>query len=159
MLEVARRKNKSSRVRFAQGDATNLSGLPEGGFGLCACAFGFRNFVDRRKALSEVRRVLAPGGELLVLEFFRPANSALGSVVSVWIRLVAALFARRKKAAYRHLRESIGRMETTDAFQTAAEAAGFTLAARRVFFPCCTFLRFVRGTAGAEPLDAEKEGE
>ena len=154
MLEVARQKNDSPRVRFEEGDASNLSALRDGSFELCSCAFGFRNFSDRRKALAEVRRVLAAGGELLVLEFFRPANAVLGLLVSAWIRMVAAIFARGKSAAYRHLSESIWRMDTADGFQDMAGGLGFGLSSRRSFFPCCTFFHFVSGARPGNPTGA-----
>ena len=147
MLELARRKNTSPHVAFAEGDALNLSDVRDGTFQLCTCAFGFRNFADRRKALLEVRRVLAPGGELIVLEFFRQRNAALGFAVSSWIRLASSLFAHCRASAYRHLRESIRRMDTEEEFLSMAEEAGFRPCSRRRFFPCCTCLHFVSGDA------------
>lgn len=147
MLELARRKNASPRVAFAEEDAERLSGLPNRSFQLCTCAFGFRNFADRRKALREIARVLAPGGELVVLEFFRPRNVVLGFAVSAWIWIVASLFARGKTSAYRHLRESIGCMDAEGKFQSMAEEAGFRPSSRRWFFPCCTCLHFLFGGA------------
>lgn len=147
MLELARRKNTSQHVTFVEGDALNLSDVRDGTFQLCTCAFGFRNFADRRKALQEVRRVLAPGGELIVLEFFHPRNAALGFAVSLWIKLVSSLFAHCRASAYRHLRESIRRMDTEEEFLSMAEEAGFRPCSRRHFFPCCTCLHFVSGDA------------
>lgn len=147
MLELARRKNASSRVAFAEEDAERLSGLPNRSFQLCTCAFGFRNFADRRKALREIARVLAPGGELVVLEFFRPRSPVLWFAVSAWIRLVSSLFAHGKASAYRHLRESIGCMDSEVEFQSMAEEAEFSPCSRRWFFPCCTCLHFLFGGA------------
>ncbi len=111
MLEIARAKNPSPRIRFMEGDACDLSPCtPQAPFALCSCAFGFRNFPDRRRALCEARRLLEPDGELLVLEFFRPGNALLGRITSAWLRLMAALFARRNTSAYRYLRESMDGM-------------------------------------------------
>ena len=151
MLDIARRKNSSQKIDFAEGDALDLSPVGmRGRFSLCTCAFGFRNFPDRRKALGEVRRVLSPGGELLVLEFFRPANAVLGFLTSVWLKALAALFARRKSAAYRYLRQSMQGMDTVEMFVAQADECGFSLASRRFFFPCCTCLHFAarRGRSG-----------
>ena len=145
MLDAARRKNRSARISFAKGDATDLADVRDGTFRLCVCAFGFRNFADRGKALREAGRVLAPGGELAVLEFFRPRNAALGFAVSAWTRLVASLFARGREPAYRYLRESIREMETESGFLSMAAEAGFRLRRRRWFFPCCTCLHLVNG--------------
>ena len=154
MLDLARRKNSSPRVTFAEGDALNLSDVRDGTFQLCTCAFGFRNFADRRKALQEVRRVLAPGGELIVLEFFRPRNAALGFAVSSWIRLASSIFAHCRASAYRHLRESIGNMVAVGEFVSMAEGSGFRLCSDRWFFPCCRCLHFVSGAESGKAAKA-----
>ena len=145
MLEIARAKNPSPRIRFMEGDACDLSSCtPQAPFSLCSCAFGFRNFPDRRRALREARRLLEPGGELLVLEFFRPGNVLLGRVTAAWLRLMAALFARRNTSAYRYLRESMDGMVSADDFVRLAAEEGFALEGRRFFLPCCTCLRLCR---------------
>ena len=154
MLDLARRKNTSPRVTFAEGDALNLADLRDGEFQLCTCAFGFRNFSDRPKALREVGRVLAPGGELVVLEFFRPRNAALGFAVSSWIRLASSLFAHRKASAYRHLRDSVRNMVAVGEFVSMAGEAGFRLCSNRWFFPCCRCLHFVSGAAAGNVAKA-----
>ena len=154
MLDLARRKNSSSRVTFAEGDALNLSDVRDGTFHLCTCAFGFRNFADRSKALQEVRRVLASGGELMVLEFFRPRNAVLGFAVSSWIWLAASLFAHCRASAYRHLRDSIGNMVAVEEFVLMAEESGFRLYSDRWFFPCCRCLHFVSGAESVKTAKA-----
>ncbi len=155
MLDIARRKNGSTRISFVEGDALDLSSVPMGastdmrggdsGFGpfsLCTCAFGFRNFPDRRKALREVGKILSPDGELLVLEFFRPGNALLGFFTSAWLRILSAIFAARHASAYRYLRESMKGMTTAGEFVSMAEEEGFSLSSRRFFLPCCTCLHF-----------------
>ena len=154
MLDVARRKNASPRAVFAEGDAMCLAGISDRPFQLCSCAFGFRNFADRRQALREIARVLAPGGELIVLEFFRPRGLALWLAVSSWIRLASSLFAHGNASAYRHLRESIRSMDTEEEFLSMAEEAGFRPCSRRSLFPCCTCLHFVSGNAAKARWEA-----
>lgn len=63
MLEIARRKARAQglAVEFLEADALSLP-FPQGSFEAITIAFGFRNFADYRKALFELRRVLAPGG-------------------------------------------------------------------------------------------------
>ena len=158
MLEIARAKNQSSRIWFMEGDACDLSSCtPHAPFSLCSCAFGFRNFPDRRRALREARRVLAPDGELLVLEFFRPGNAALGRVTAAWLRLMAALFARRNTSAYRYLRESMDAMVSADDFVLMASEEGFALNCRRFFFPCCTCLHLRKLADRASQVDVNGE--
>ena len=46
--------------------------LPDQSFDAVTISFGLRNMADRHQALSEMRRVLRPGGRLFVLEFSQP---------------------------------------------------------------------------------------
>jgi len=52
-------------------DALNLP-FPDGGFDVVTVAFGLRNMADYPAALREMRRVLKPGGHLLILDFSLP---------------------------------------------------------------------------------------
>ncbi len=56
---------------FIEGDCLELA-LEDETFDLVTIAFGLRNLSDRAKGLREMRRVLKPGGRLIVLEFSQP---------------------------------------------------------------------------------------
>ena len=142
MLEIARAKDAAARVSFRVDDAQRLATAADASCDLCSCAFGFRNFPDKRAALAAAARVLAPGGELLVLEFFRPRSRVLGLLTAAWVAALARLFARRHAAAYAHLRASMLSTASEEEFAAMAAEAGFALRARRFFFPCCTCLAF-----------------
>lgn len=58
-------------IHFSQGDGMALP-LPDAVVDAVTVSFGLRNMADRHKALSEMRRVLRPGGRLFVLEFSQP---------------------------------------------------------------------------------------
>ena len=152
MLDLARAKNTSPRITFLEGDAQRLTAshplipppyslLPPPS-SLISCAFGFRNFPDKSAALREARQALADGGELLVLEFFRPRRNWLGRLTQIWVKLLARLFCNDKKTAYNYLTESMRSTVTEEEFVSLAAAQGFVLAERKFFFPCCTCLRF-----------------
>lgn len=76
MLEEAVKKRPQSprwaKIDFKQGDGMALP-LPDRSFDAVTISFGLRNMADRHKALSEMRRVLRPGGRLFVLEFSQPS--------------------------------------------------------------------------------------
>lgn len=75
MLDEAVKKRTASprwlAIEFIQGDGMALP-LPDAVFDAVTVSFGLRNMADRHKALSEMRRVLRPGGRLFVLEFSQP---------------------------------------------------------------------------------------
>jgi len=75
MLDEAVKKQAASPrwtgIEFKQGDGMALP-LPDRAFDAVTISFGLRNMADRHKALSEMRRVLRPGGRLFVLEFSQP---------------------------------------------------------------------------------------
>jgi demethylmenaquinone methyltransferase / 2-methoxy-6-polyprenyl-1,4-benzoquinol methylase len=75
MLEVARRRG-SAAVDFQEGDAMNLQ-FPDASFDVVTIGFGLRNVADRGQALREFRRVLRPGGRLMVLDFSTPTSKSL----------------------------------------------------------------------------------
>ncbi|BAX91246.1 ubiquinone/menaquinone biosynthesis methyltransferase [Mycobacterium shigaense] len=72
MLEVARGRRRGP-VDFQEGDAMGLR-FPDESFDVVTIGFGLRNVVDRIQALREFRRVLRPGGRLMVLDFSTPTS-------------------------------------------------------------------------------------
>lgn len=71
MLEKAREKDPGQQVFFQWADAMALP-FPTQHFDLVTISFGIRNVQNPTQALSEMFRVLKPGGRLLVLEFGQP---------------------------------------------------------------------------------------
>jgi len=73
MLTVAAEKNgaNSLSIPYIEGDAMNL-GFANDSFDAVTIAFGLRNLSNFRDGLAELRRVLKPGGRLVVLEFSAP---------------------------------------------------------------------------------------
>ena len=145
MLEIGRRKvernDLAERIALETGDAEKLD-FADGTFDCALCAFGFRNFPHRARALEEARRVLKPGGHLLVLEFFRIESKVLAAFTSVWLRFTSALAARGAKSEYDYLRTSIDRMVPAEAFIDEAKSVGFECAASTFYAPACRCLCF-----------------
>ncbi len=89
MLDVARRKAASAGVAatFHVGDAEALP-LPDASFDLVVCNSAYHWFPDRARAMTEMARVLRPGGQLLLGSLANPAfDEWLGVVNAVWMRL------------------------------------------------------------------------
>jgi demethylmenaquinone methyltransferase/2-methoxy-6-polyprenyl-1,4-benzoquinol methylase len=81
MLAVARRRklSSSSQSGFAQADALRLP-FPDAAFDAITVGYGLRNIADPKAALGEMRRVLAPGGRAVVLDFGKPDNALVAAL-------------------------------------------------------------------------------
>ncbi len=113
MLAVARRKvgraGLSECIRLLEADALSLP-FADGSFDVTAIAFGMRNIPDKARALAEMARVTAPGGQVMILEmtfapsrFFRPLYGLyLGRILPRMARLFA-----RNWPTYYYLGDSI----------------------------------------------------
>jgi demethylmenaquinone methyltransferase/2-methoxy-6-polyprenyl-1,4-benzoquinol methylase len=96
-------------VRFAQVNAEKLP-FPDGTFDCVTIAFGLRNVTDKPAALAAMRRVLKPGGQLLILEFSHPTSAALKPLYDQYsFRILPVLgkIIANDDASYRYLAESI----------------------------------------------------
>ncbi|MFZ2800051.1 MAG: ubiquinone/menaquinone biosynthesis methyltransferase, partial [Syntrophorhabdus sp.] len=61
------REGLTKRIQFMTGDALHLP-FRDNTFDVAAMAFGIRNIPDRQGALREMRRVIVPGGQIMILE-------------------------------------------------------------------------------------------
>jgi demethylmenaquinone methyltransferase/2-methoxy-6-polyprenyl-1,4-benzoquinol methylase len=106
---------------FAVADAMRLP-LPDASADVVTIAFGLRNLPVPGQGLLELRRVLRPGGRLVVCEFSRPVVPGLRQVYERYLGRLLPLAARRLSSdpeAYQYLARSIG------AWPGQAELAGW----------------------------------
>jgi demethylmenaquinone methyltransferase/2-methoxy-6-polyprenyl-1,4-benzoquinol methylase len=133
-LKKAQNPEAFAHVKFRQGDGLALP-LPDGSQDAVTIAFGLRNMADRAKCLSEMRRVLRPGGRLFVLEFSQPWTW-VRPFYALHLRLVVPLLAgllTGDRGAYRYLGDSIGAFPDAKALSSEIRAAGFSgVTARRM---------------------------
>lgn len=124
MLEIARRKDEGRQ--YVEADALNLP-FADGEFDAISVAFGVRNFEDTRKGISEIARVLRPGGRLLVLEFMRPTNPAVSRFFGVFNAAFAPLgrVVSHHSTAYNYLPQSVGGFYSKPEFARLLEQEGF----------------------------------
>ena len=87
MLAVARRRKREGRSRseFVQADALALP-FPDASFDAVTISYGLRNIADLPRALAEMRRVLAPGGRAVVLDFGKPDNWVVAALYRAFLR-------------------------------------------------------------------------
>jgi demethylmenaquinone methyltransferase/2-methoxy-6-polyprenyl-1,4-benzoquinol methylase len=74
-------------IRNIEADTLNLP-FPDGSFGAATIAFGLRNLEDPARGLTELYRVLAPGGALVVLEFSRPVVPVFRQIFNFYFRYI-----------------------------------------------------------------------
>ncbi len=130
MLEKAKKKidqkKLSDRIDLAQADATNLP-FPSNSFDTAAIAFGIRNIPDIKAALSEMLRVVAPGGRILVLEMHLPDYPAFQHPARLYLKTALPWLARclsPNPAAYTYLADSIIHFPTPPRFRELMNKTG-----------------------------------
>ena len=118
MLELARAKASAPgpgrldgvELRFEQANALALP-YADDEFDAATVGFGARNFAELERGLSEMTRVVRPGGRVVVLEITTPTRPPLSTFLELWFdRLVPALGRLAGDAeAYSYLPSSVRR--------------------------------------------------
>jgi demethylmenaquinone methyltransferase / 2-methoxy-6-polyprenyl-1,4-benzoquinol methylase len=133
MLELARRREPG--VEFRQGDVGRLSEA-EASIDAITIGFGLRNLVDRDAALREMRRVLRPGGRLVILEFAPPPAGPLMRAYRFYLSRVmpaiARLFSAGEANAYRYLAETVAGFPQPAVLAHDLERIGFEVSVVRM---------------------------
>jgi demethylmenaquinone methyltransferase / 2-methoxy-6-polyprenyl-1,4-benzoquinol methylase len=129
MLELARRKSgeEGLPVEFGWADALDLP-YGDASFDAVTIGFGARNLADLEKGLSEMARVLRPGGRLVILEITRPQREPLASFYSLWFdRLVPVIGSLAGDSdAYSYLPDSVRTFPEPERLAAMIDGAGFT---------------------------------
>ncbi len=98
-------------------------------FDVVTVAFGIRNVEDPLVALREMRRVLRPGGRVVVLEFSKPRGSVAASLYLFYFRRIlprlGRMLAPASGDAYGYLPESVMQFPEREAFLALLQQAGF----------------------------------
>ena len=112
MLEHARAKTaeRGAEVSYVHGNALELP-FEDGRFDAATVGFGIRNVVDLPRALAELRRVVRPGGRVVVLEITTPERPPLSWFYALWFDRIVPLLGTitGEHDAYSYLPESVKR--------------------------------------------------
>jgi demethylmenaquinone methyltransferase/2-methoxy-6-polyprenyl-1,4-benzoquinol methylase len=130
MLEIADAKavRYGKLVHGVAGDALRLP-FGAGVFDGAVVGFGIRNLPDLHRGFAEIRRVLAPGGKLVILEFSQPENRLVRLGHGAWLRIAVpglAWLASSGTEPYEYLRDSILGFPDADALAGILRATGFS---------------------------------
>jgi demethylmenaquinone methyltransferase/2-methoxy-6-polyprenyl-1,4-benzoquinol methylase len=130
MVEMGRRKIEDrgllKRIELLRGDALALP-FPDQSFDVAAMAFGIRNIPDRTRSLEEMRRVVIPKGQVMVLEMTFPQRAIFHGLYRLYLQRILPKVAKvfsKNPAAYEYLADSILNFPTPEAFARQMEEAG-----------------------------------
>ena len=145
MMNVGREKVKkeglSDKISFAREDCTSLS-FADNDFDAITVAFGIRNFEDLDKGLSEMCRVLKPGGHLVILELTTPDRFPMKQLFSIYSKIVIPLLGKllsKDNSAYRYLPDTIKVFPQGEVMKGVIARAGFSeVNFKRLTFGICT---------------------
>lgn len=113
MLEIGKKKiaaeNLQDRIEMIQGDAENMP-FEDNTFDCITVAFGVRNFENLEKGLSEIYRVLKPGGRFIILEFSQPETFPMKQLYSFYSKNILPKIGKKiskDESAYTYLPDSV----------------------------------------------------
>lgn len=145
MMEIGRRKVKQlglqDIISFAKEDCLALS-YADDTFDAVTAAFGIRNFANLDKGLSEMCRVLKPGGHLSIVELTTPVSFPMKQLFHIYSHTVLPVYGRlisKDNSAYSYLTKTIEAFPQGERMQDILLKAGFRDASfKRLTFGICT---------------------
>ncbi len=145
MMQVGREKVEkaglSHVITFQREDCTRLS-FPDHTFDAVTVAYGVRNFRDLDAGLREMRRVIRPGGHLLIVELVSPPRLPMKQLFWLYSRVVMPLVGRiisGDKSAYTYLPATMEAFPQGEVMEGILRRAGFdNIYWKRFTFGICT---------------------
>ena len=131
MMAVGREKIKKAGVE-AELNVADCENLPygESSFDRISVGFGVRNFEHLELGLSEMYRVLMPGGKLVILELSVPSNPIIRWCYKLYfLKVLPAIggIVSGDRSAYEYLPASVLRFPAPDKFISMMKATGFAV--------------------------------
>jgi demethylmenaquinone methyltransferase/2-methoxy-6-polyprenyl-1,4-benzoquinol methylase len=131
MMDIGRKKVKAQGldkiISFAKEDCLALS-YDDASFDAVTAAFGIRNFADLDKGLSEMCRVLKPGGHLSIVELTTPVCFPMKQLFHIYSHTVLPVYGRlisKDTSAYSYLTKTIEAFPQGERMQDILRRAGF----------------------------------
>lgn len=138
MLDCAKAKqspsaSKNHHIQFIQGDAQEIP-LPRESIDAVTIAYGIRNVKDPQKCVSDVFRVLRPGGKFAILELTQPSRPLMKFGHKIYLRTILPVigkFAAANQEAYEYLSSSIQEFIPPETLENLLVNTGFHGTSRR----------------------------
>lgn len=131
MLDLGKQKIEklklSDKISLQKGDGENIF-FSNASFFAVTVAFGVRNFQNLEKGLSEMYRILKPGGKLVILEFSKPGEGFFLPFYKIYLRVIAPRIGKMVSGsldAYQYLNDSVNAFPEGQAFIKILDNTGF----------------------------------
>ncbi|WP_442590360.1 bifunctional demethylmenaquinone methyltransferase/2-methoxy-6-polyprenyl-1,4-benzoquinol methylase UbiE [Pedobacter sp. AW31-3R] len=131
MLDVARKKIAERQLEHVfsvqTGDSEGLH-FEDNHFDAITVAFGVRNYENLEKGLSDMLRVLKPGGKIVILEFSKPTVFPVKQTYNFYFKHLLPVFGKlfsKDNRAYTYLNESVIAFPDGKSFTTLMDKVGY----------------------------------
>ena len=140
MLELGRKKiakaGLDSHIELLNGDSEAIL-FEDNSFDAVTVAFGVRNFENLEQGLSEIKRVLKPGGRLIVLECTKPSMPVVKQFYNFYMKFITPKIGKiiaNNNDAYQYLNDSVLQFPEKESFIQILNKAGY----RNTFYKTLT---------------------
>jgi len=126
-IEKMKRKGYDDVIYMQIGDSEKLP-FDDNRFDALTVGFGVRNYENLEQGLSDMLRVLKPGGKAVILEFSKPKKFPIKQLFGFYSKRVIPFLGRtisKDRRAYEYLPESVAAFPEGDAFLTIMTATGY----------------------------------
>lgn len=127
-IDKIKKKKLSNRIDLIEGDSENIP-FAENMFDAACVGFGVRNFANLKKGISEINRVLKPGGQFVILEFTKPSKFPIKQLYSLYFSKILPFTGRifsGHNEAYTYLHDSVQQFPDNLSFKNLLLECGFT---------------------------------
>jgi len=125
--EKMKKKGVADKIEMQLGDSEKLL-FEDNKFDAVIVAFGVRNFENLEKGLSDMLRVLKPGGKTVIVEFSKPTKFPMKQLYNFYFKYILPKIGRlvsKDDAAYTYLPESVENFPDGDRFERILKDVGF----------------------------------
>ena len=127
-IEKMKRKGVDHVIQMKIGDSEELP-FEDGYFDALTVGFGVRNYENLEKGLTDMLRVLRPGGKAIILEFSKPKKFPMKQAFGFYSKRIIPFFGKRiskDERAYAYLPESVAAFPEGKEFMEILEKIGYT---------------------------------
>jgi demethylmenaquinone methyltransferase/2-methoxy-6-polyprenyl-1,4-benzoquinol methylase len=131
MLEIGRKKIEKyglqSYIELLNGDSEAIF-FKDNSFDAVTVSFGVMNFENLEKGLSEIYRVLKPGGKLVILEFSKPSLPVIKNMYNFYMKFITPKVGKlisKNNDAYQYLNNSVQQFPEKKTFIHILNQSGY----------------------------------